>query len=252
MRKRKFLIGALAAAVAVSVTGIAYSAQTQTAAMSVAPKKLPKKKRKNVKLFVHVSTKDTTSPTGVPSPATRARVHIDNAFLIRPGVAGRCTQSQIADSPNTATARARCGRALVGTGSAIVLSPSGDPASPNAFGGVVSAFNSTPQGGKPTLILYTYIEALNFGQPLIGVLKKSGAGRDFGKVLDVTIPPLTGGAALVDFRVKLGKPVKPPYIKANCSDKNRRLNIKALFNYANGTALTARASQRCKVLRRRR
>ena len=251
MRKRKFLIGALAAAVAVSVTGIAYSAQTQTAQMNVKPKKLPKKKRKNVSLFVRVATQDPTSPSGIPSPATRAQVNFDNAFLFRPGVAGKCAQTQIADSPDTATARSRCRSALVGTGSAIVLSPSGDPQNPNAFGGVVSAFNSTPQGGRPTLILYTYIEALNFGQPLIGVLKKSGAGRDFGKVLDVTIPPLTGGAALVDFRVTVGKPTKPGYVRANCSDKNKRLNIKAKFTYANGTSLTARAKRRCRVLRRR-
>jgi hypothetical protein len=249
--KRKFLIGALAVAVAASATGIAYSAQTQIAQMNVKPKKLLKKKRKPVRLFVRVATQDPASPTGIPSPATRARVHFDNAFLFNARVAGRCPPSRIADSPNTATARARCRRALVGVGRATVLSPSGDPANPNAFAGVVSAFNSIRRGRKPTLILYTYIEALNFGQPLIGVLKKSGAGRDFGKVLDVTIPPLTGGAALVDFRVTVGKGFKRRYIRANCSDRNRRLNIKALFNYANGTSLRARARNRCFVIRRR-
>jgi hypothetical protein len=249
--QRKFLIGALAAAVAVSATGIAYSAQTQIAQMNVKPKKLLKKKRKPVRLFVRVATQDPTSPTGIPSPATRARVHFDNAFLFNARVAGRCPPSRIADSPNTAEARRRCRRALVGAGRAIVLSPSGDPANPNAFGGVVSAFNSTPRGRRPTIILYTYIEALNFGQPLIGVLKKSGAGRDFGKVLDVTIPPLTGGAALVDFRVAVGRGFKRRYVKANCSDRNRRLNIRARFNYADGNALTARARQRCFVIRRR-
>jgi hypothetical protein len=247
---RHYLIGALAAALVVSLAGVASAAQFQTVKGIIKPKKLPKKKRAPISLRTIVTTGDPEAPGQVPSPATFARIDFDNAGTFHPRGVPRCSQGQLAESPNTANARSICRAALVGAGRAQVFVPAGPTHA--TLDAEVSAFNSVPQDGRPTMILYSYVPALSFGLPLIGVLRRSTAGKDFGLRLAVSIPPLPLGASLTLFDLTVGNGFKRGYLRANCSDRNRRLNVLARFTYENGTSLAARASQRCFVRKKRR
>jgi hypothetical protein len=253
MRRRKYLVGALAAVFALSATtGVAFAAKTQTAKLKVVPSKLPKKKRKNVALNIVTTTGDPAAPDQVPSPAVRALVNFDNEFTFNPGVAKTCTTGQISGQ-DTAQARETCKTALVGGGAATVFVPTGTGVH-ITYQAEVSAFNGPKSAGNPTIILFSYVSALNYGQPLNGVIKKSKAGKDYGKALDVTIPPLPFGAALTRFDVTVGnpnsgRPGHKGYVKAKCGDRNRKLNLKSKFTYQDGTSLPASNAKKCKVKR---
>jgi hypothetical protein len=245
MRRSRFIVGLLVAGVAVAIPTAASAKQTQTVKGKITPAKLPKKKRKPVALRVITTTSDPQAPGQVPSPATRALVHFDDAGKPYPGVAATCTTGQIAGKA-TAEAKAECPNAVVGGGKATVFVPAG--LTHITYNAEVTAFNAAKVGGRPAIILYSYVEDLTYGQPLLGVFKVSKAGKDFGVALDVSIPPLPFDAALTLFDVTTGNGFKRGYIKANCSDRNKRLNVKAKFTYSNGTSLSAVSKpQKCKT-----
>jgi len=251
MRKSKYLIGALCAVFAtVSVANVASGApgQTQDAAINVKPKQLPnsKKKRKAIRLHVKTSTFCPSCPAQVPSPAVRAVLNFDNAIQLRPGVAPKCASGQLAGR-STAEAKAACPRSIVGGGSAQVFAPTG-PTSHVTFNPEVTAFNGTPRGGRPTLILHNFVAELSYAQDLVGVLKAAKGGPDFrrGRQLDVTIPPLPLAAALTVFDTSVGNGFKRGYVKANCSDRNKRINLKARFSFQDGSSLPANGATRCR------
>jgi hypothetical protein len=263
MRRRKYLVGALVAAVAVSAAGTALAVQTQTATVSIKPKLVPKKKRRNVSLRVVTQTGDTAAEDQVPSPAIRALVNFDNEFVIRPSASpDTCTSGELAGL-ETAPARAQCPNAIVGAGIAKVriggLVPMVEDGA--TFIAEVTAFNGPPDAGRPTIILYNYVPALNYGQPLVGIIKRSTAGRDYGVALDVDIPLLPLGASLTLFDVNVGSPAtvddgnpatsnarpgRVGYVKAKCGDRNRRINLKARFYFDNGTSLPGANSKICR------
>lgn len=249
---RKYLAASLLAVLAaatVSSTSIAAPGQTQSVDGSFRPAKLPKKKRKPIALRVRTATTCPTCASQTPSPATLARLHFDNAGRVYPGVSPKCSVSQV-QGDNTEDAKASCPNSIVGAGSATVFVPT-TLTTHATYTAEVTAFNGTPQGGRPTLILHNYVQALSFPQDLIGVYYRSTAGRDFrrGVRLDVTVPPLPLGAALTEFITTVGNGFKRGYVKSNCSDRNRRLNVKSLFKFQDGSQLPARDSQRCRVRR---
>jgi hypothetical protein len=247
MRRIRYLVGGSVAVLSVCMlwtAGPALAAQTQTAKLSVKPRLLPKKRRAPVRAGVTTATTDPAAPNQVPSPAISAKLDLDNAFLFTPGVAARCPATAVANK-STADAKAACPKAIVGGGSAEVFVPTG-PTTHVVFNAEVTAFNGQPQSGHPTIILHNYVGDLALGQDLFAVIRKSRAGRDYGPRLDVSIPALPLGAALTRFSVNIGNGFKRGYIKANCSDRNRKLNLKAAFRYQNGTGLTARGVARCR------
>jgi hypothetical protein len=252
MRKLSYAAGALVVAVAVALPGIAPAKQAQTVSGSVKPRLLPKKKRRPVALRVITKTSDPAAVGQVPSPAIRSVVNFDDAGNVFPGVVSdTCTVGELAGM-NTEEARVQCAQAIVGGGVAQVFVPAGPGHIP--YDAEVTAFNAARQASRPAIILFSYVPDLTYAQPLLGVFRPSRAGRDFGVALDVTIPLLPLSAALVRFDVTTGNPVPgatPPrpgrrgYIKSNCSDPDRTLTVKARFSFENGTALTARSTQRC-------
>jgi len=251
-RGGKYVVGGLIAVLGAGVlssTAIAAPGQTQSVTGSFKPAKLPKKKRKPIALRVVTATTCASCPAQVPSPATLARLHFDNAGRVYPGVTPKCSVAQLA-AKNTEQAKAACPRSIVGGGSAQVFAPTG-PASHVTFNPEVTAFNGTPRGGRPTLILHNYVAELAYAQDLVGVYYRSTAGRDFrgGVRLDVTVPPLPLGAALTKFITTVGNGFKRGYVKSNCSDRNHRLNVKSLFKFQDGSQLPARDSQRCTIRR---
>lgn len=249
MHKRKFLIGALCAAFAVSMASVAYGAQTHSVGINVKPKQLPnsKKKRAPIRLGVLTETKCPDCPSGgTPSPATRTQLDLDNALKLFPGVSPKCSVAQV-QGKSTEGAKASCPRSIVGAGSATVFVPT-SLTTHETYTAEVTAFNGTPQGGRPTLLLHNYVRALSFPQDLVGVIRAARGGPDFrrGNQLDVVIPPLPLGAVLTRFFASVGNGFKRGYVKSNCSDRNKRINMRSKNTYQNGTSLRATARTRCR------
>jgi hypothetical protein len=247
--KRKYLFGVLALAVAVAVSGIAVAANQQTLTGKVKPKRLPLKKRKPVALKIVTTLQDPTAPDGTPDPATRAKIDFDNAIVFNFKRAGTCSAGQIA-TQDTAGARAACRSAWVGAS----ITPGNvriPGAPPTDVPITISVFNGVPSGGLRTILLHSFSPALPSPVVLTGTVRKAKRGKDYrkGRRLVVEIPPLPFGAAITRFEAKIGTGFKKGYVKANCSDKNRRINFAGKFIFETEPAQTVFSKQRCRVKR---
>lgn len=236
---RKHLVWFLAIVMAVSAVGIAWAKATNTetskASIKVTPTKLSKTKFKKVSLAVETSTLSNTNPGTPTNPGNQpgatndVKLTFDNDIKFDPKGIPKCT----ANLNNTTPAQAdnKCGNATVGSGSATACL--GNPCTP--LSASVRAYNGAPQGKNPTIILHSYIAAVNTTTVLVGTLKNGGSG-DFGKVLDVPVPPLP--AVITDFKTTVGKTTnvkgtKHYYVSARCADSNKQLNMKSKFTYTN-------------------
>lgn len=259
-RKRAYLVGALALALAVSVAGIGGAAAgdtIQTFKAKVKPNKLPKKKRKGVALTVKTTVAKEGAdgqpdPDVVPAKAKKVKIDFDDDLKFTTKGLAKCKANISALTAEQA--RQACKKAQVSKNKGT----KGEAKLPNPNGGVitlpakVTAFNGPPRGKKPVILLHTDAAGGAVINVLTGVLKKSRAGKDFGKRLDVAVPPLGGGAAAISvFKVKVKKTYrsrgkKRKYISARCKDKNRKLNSKALFKYTDAPKETVKSKQKCK------
>ncbi len=262
---RKHLALATAVALTLTATAIAPAAPPTNSESKlkarIIPSKLPKKRFRNASLFVDTSTVypndggTPTHPTKRPEPTTHVVIDFDDDGTVRPGAVATCKVSDAAFENFTGTifqATQMCGRkSVLGSGIATVCLAG---ATGNDCGGVnqpeqadVIAFNGQPKNRKPTVYLYAKgkgdIAAI--GQELTGTIRRSPLGGDYGKRLDVPVPPLGGGiGALTDFRVTVSK---GSYIRARCHDRNHRLNARARFTYNDGTSEVVRSKQRCRI-----
>ena len=229
--------------VAFTGTALATSQKYQTAAIKVSPKKLPAKVKAPVALTITTTTGDPGAPNGIPSPAVRAFVNFDSNLSLSFAGLTECSPESI-NGLTTEMAKATCPGAIVGGGSAKIRLPWPTESGHLEIPVVVTAFNGTKDpNGNRRIILFSRNDALAQGSALIGTVKKSTAGKGYGTLLDIDIPLLAGNAALVQFQVTVGNGYKRGFVKLNCSD--RRINLKTLFNYNDGTSLPASGSFRC-------
>jgi hypothetical protein len=169
------------------------------------------------------------------------QVFIDDEVAIFNRGLATCSVSQI-NGRSTSAAKAACARAQVGAGSA----------SANVGGVNVPVLVTAFNGANKTLLLHS---APSIGSPVVILGKLKSASGDFGIRLDATVPPLAGGVGvLTGLRTKLQKKYtfggkQRSYVSAKCGDGNRKLNYKGVFNFANGSSLTATDTQTCKVRR---
>ncbi len=227
MRKRNVMIG-LAGALALSV-GVAGSAQAagtltgQTLEATASAGKLDKKVPgavNSLTIVVNTQYNGTTPPfTG---KVTNTRVDFPKDFVFTPPKAKCDPNTPGFNTSTTEAAKAACGPAQVGTGSANLA---GAVAGVTA---VVTAFNGTTSGGNPTILLHSRTTA-GTTTVLIGALQP-GVGGTFGKQLNVTVPILPLGFVITRFSTtipkrqtvkankKKGKPAKF-YVGAKCSTK---------------------------------
>jgi hypothetical protein len=238
------VILALGLAGALAVAGIALAANVSTLDFKFTDSKVPKNNFEKGKLFVHVTTLDDTNPAIQPVPTTNVNLDIDDDIKFKPGVVPQCTTSLA----GTTTAQARtgpCANSLVGKGKATARTstPSDLPACVSDFRGPTSG------GGNPTILLHTRIGASpptcaggSLTIVLTGELRGSNLGGDFGKELNVPVPPT--GTSLIDFEstIKKGK-----FVSARCHDGNKRWNMRAQFDYSGAEPTDNVAdNQRCK------
>lgn len=264
MRKHVVWVLALSAAIAVAVAGIATGADnTQTINAAISPSKLPKQKTKGAAINVLTTTGDGNND-GEIDQAHRAEISFDDDIVFKTKGVAQCAKNQI-DPPSqplsTQEAKAKCPKAVVGSGQAQVALagiPGAEPC-PQPNCAVVTAFNGKPQGGKPVILLHSYVESLGQSTTLVGVLK--GASGDFGTKLDVTIEPLPGDTAITRFQTRVKKTFmfrgrRTNYVNARCHDGNRTLNFRGKFSFdeddpdqAIDYSKTANDTQKCTVAR---
>jgi len=254
MHKRFTLIASLAALVAIAIPASAAIAgetvtgpdgNTQSIEASVAPAALYKKTASPAALNVEVKT-GTTASSGVPSPAVHDVIDFDQNLSLTTKGLPTCTPQQLQNT-TTEAAEAACGKAKIGSGSAITLLPLSvlytEPTK-------VTAFNGAPQGGKPVVLLHAYgTEPIQTTLVLVGTVSNSGK-EGYGPRLDVTIPPIAGGSGVItDFKVKIQKSwtykgKKMSFVNAKCP-ASKKLKYRGGFTYADGTTINADTTQSC-------
>ncbi|MBS1676056.1 MAG: hypothetical protein JST08_01605 [Actinobacteria bacterium] len=253
MHKRFTLIASLAALAAFAIPASAALAgetvtgpdgNTQSIEASVSPKALYKKTASPVALSVEVKT--GKSGSGVPSPAVHDVIDFDqNLSLMTKGLP-TCSAAQLQNT-TTEAAELACGKAKIGSGSAITLLPLSvlytEPTK-------VTAFNGVPQGGKPVVLLHAYGQApIQTTLVLVGTVSSYGK-EGYGPRLDVTIPPIAGGVGVItDFKVKIQKSwtykgKKVSFVNAKCP-ASKKLKYRGAFTYQDGTTINADTTQAC-------
>ena len=119
-------------------------------------------------------------------------------------------------------------------------------------------FNGQPQGGKPTLQVFTRVQVSNPSKMscanpssntkgnttilLTGVLKK--ATGLYGKVLDVDHITQAAAFPLTIFKTTIGK---GNYISARCNASNKTWNMKTTWTYNNNKTFSSAKTQKCTV-----
>ena len=255
---RKVLVWGLAMAVALSAVGVALAANIQTIQSTVSPKKLPKKgKPKGITIRTAESTRDASDPNGRPTQSTVFNVDLDKDIKVNVNGLKKCNPSSISTA-STATAISKCGKAKVSVGATVPYGGSGipqnaavvRPAAGSDIAVVVTVFNGTPSGAKPTLLLHT-ANTTSGAAVLTGTLQKSSQAG-YGKTLTIPTPPFAGGlATIIDLTVKLHRKYKVggqthQYIAANCHDK--KINVQARVFFEDGSNAQARSVQKCKPI----
>jgi hypothetical protein len=266
MKKRKYLVGAVATAVmSISVAGLAqadYTLQGQSLVVDAQAPKLDKKTPGALSsLFVDVITNYTGTTGAVDKKANNTKVYFPKDFVFNTKKLPQCDPNGVGfGTSDTAAAKAACGpgspvgNAQVGSGSAAIVGPI------DGITAVVTAFNGTQPAGLQTILLHSRTSA-NTTTVLVGSLKASDTGG-FGRMLDVPVPPLPLGLAISDFKTTIGKLKLPAgkaassakkkkkkkpakfYIMAKCSKK--KWNFQAVSTYDVGSPTTAPASDTCK------
>lgn len=217
-------------------------ANTQTISVVGAPVKHPAKALTAASLNVTTAT-GPDAPGAQIFPATRAQIFFDDDFAFYSAGLPVCTASL--DGLSTTLARQACPNSIVGTGAAkVALAGFTD----TILDAEITAFNGRPINGRPVLRLFSYTNAVALGTTLTGVLKPYGR-NGFGKVLDVSIPTLPLGSAIIEFQTKVQRSWKfkgrvQHYVKARCA--TRRWKFAGTFEYAGAASKSATANQTCR------
>lgn len=256
MHRRSFLIAGIVALVAAigAATAIAGptvsgpDGNTQSIDSLIGPKKLSKTKLTPATLQVTTLTTSTSHP--IPSPAIHATIDFDkNAALFTKGLP-TCNPSKV-QNQSTENAERACRSAKIGSGHAVAYLQAGQLYEVQQ---TVTAFNGTPKGGKPTVILHTYgTTPLQTTLVLVGTVTNYNK-EGYGPRLELEIPLIAGGTgALKEFEVKIDKKwtykgVKRSFISAKCPN-SKKLKARGKFDYRDGESLTALSTQTCKQAR---
>lgn len=226
MRKRRFLIGAVAGVLgALSLSSVASAVPTsQTLKTTLAPAKQSKKAFGGVSLRNIIGTNFDNFAT---SQSPRQTVFtVDPNIKFTNGNVPACQLSQI-QGLFTAQAQAACPQSIVGRGTVQVNG--------GAIGGNVTIF----AGGPKTMYIQTDIGPSATSLTIIGTLA--------GRTLTFSNIPNTPGLVLSNFdttfsKRKTGK--KTFYVMARCK-KGKWKNSEATTFYS-GEALSASSTQKCK------
>ncbi len=246
MRKRSTLLVSLLVAAATAIAASVAMAgapatspdgNAQAIDAVIAPKKLSKSKWTPGSLKVTTTLSNQSKANGVPVPTVHVLLDFDkNAKIFTKGIP-TCNPSKI-QNVSTEIALRECGRAKIGSGKAKALIPVGEQVF--VADQTVTAFNGTPKGGKPTILLHTYgTKPTVTTLVLNGTVTNLNGKEGYGPRLDLEVPKIAGGAgALTNFTVTInkkyrykGKPAS--YISAKCP-KSKKLKVRSVFTFLDG------------------
>ena len=253
IRRRYAVLIAVAAVAGVAMVGVALAATTSHFTFHANPSTAPKNSYKAGSLFTDLETHYTTPGNAIPGGAVdRTQIYLDKYFKVTPSAAKTCAPNQLSNQTMKGAMK-NCSKALVGTGKATATAN-------GAFivNGCVLLFNGKPQGGKPTLQVFTRVQASNPSKItctnpssntqgnatilLTGVLKP--ASGLYGKVLDVDHITQAATFPLTIFKTTLKK---GNYISARCAATNKTWNMKTTWTYNNGKSFSQAKTQKCTV-----
>jgi hypothetical protein len=179
-----------------------------------------------------------TVDCGAYPPSVQAVLQFTSDVKFTPGNLPDCNLTAISGK-TTAGARAACAQSIVGGGSNVNKTTTGQ-----ILNGVITAFNGAPSGGNPSLYLHVDIAGVTTKPILNGVIR--------GSTLTVQIPPVPG-AVIEHFDTLIGKRVvgknkktgkRSYYFSARCSKRNWFVN--ETVTYQNGQQLSDTVQGRCK------
>jgi hypothetical protein len=245
---RKHLIWVLGLAVAIGsvvLASIAFAApNTQSIVVKAAPKKLPKTEKKAVSLDTNVFSTNAGNANQIPNPTTNAKVDYDKDIAFQQKGFPTCDTSGFGAATTIQDVKDECGDAVIGSGSATIAVPTASGAAPLIVHADVVAANV--KGNQ--ILLHSY-NSLSGGQVLIGKLKKTSGV--YGTTLDVDVPPLAGGTAVItQFETKIDKVTynhggkKLAIVSSSCKDK--KLKFQARFTDNAGQLAVGKFTQKCK------
>jgi hypothetical protein len=182
-------------------------------------------------------------------PANRTTLDFDNDFAFDAGTLPTCDSNKITNQ-TADTAKTLCPGAQVGQGAAVIKTLTG-----TTVPAVVTAFNGLPESGSLVILLHIDATGVPTKPVLKGVLGPSPAGGDFGKRLDVTLPPVPG-AVIEHFDVtinklltrKKNKKKKKPahyYVSTRCADKDHTWTHQETSYLTTGGTVSDSFSQTC-------
>ena len=237
MIRKSRLVGALGLTLALGVSGIAFgTAATNNAQVlgKVSPKKLDKKKRKPVNLYLGVANSPEIVNGSQSNPAVE-NISIGKNVKVSLNKADACS-APLVNGSTTAQARAMCPpKSYLGSGRAVVTLPNKNQISDL----VVSVF----AGGGNLVRLHTYSPTLQAGSPIVnGNIVKSTAGSKYGQALSVNPAPETGALMITHFDATISKSSK--VATANCQSKT--IPFLRKVTYKDGTSETVSLKQKCK------
>jgi hypothetical protein len=250
IRRRTAVVLAVAAAVALTVTGFAVAntasnGNVSSVKFNFSPLKLPKKKFHKGGLTLGTKTVFNSSlPTNNGGNTKRVQLWIDDDIKLNTNAVPKCNPAGFTSNTTMAQAMQMCGNAKVGQGTAHSANTAGN------LPGCVIVFNGTNR----RVVLYARIFTSNFtcANPssnnggavtvtLFGKLKR--AFGDFGTQLDVQNVDQTP-APLGDFTAKIKR---GGYVKARCHDGNHKLNVKGKHTYTDNVTSVDNVTRKCKV-----
>jgi hypothetical protein len=251
MRRRIAIAVGAALAVALAASAIAVAERVQLGNIVVDvgggfhPTTLPKHAFAPISLSASgdVSTLDGS----LPPPAHTVDIDWDRNGLLTTRGLPRCPPAKI-ENTTTPGALAVCRQALVGVGFASGQVAFPDQA-PFPASSKILAFNGTPRGGHPVLLLhaYAYVPApTTFVVPVD--ITKEHAGR-YGYHSSLTAPVIAGGYGVVThFDIKLNRRYsfhgrRLSYLAARCADG--RLQARGTVTFTDGSSLTGSVFRPC-------
>ena len=231
---------------ALGVSAIAYadgvSENTPNVVGKVTPKKLDRKKKKPVNLFLEVSTYNSANQAAIPAQAP------EKEFLkISKNVSWKSNAAPLCGSPlngtTTVQAKAVCpAGSAIGNGVANVLlpGPGGSVIPVNDL--IVTVFNG-PATNQVRLHAYSPTLGAAATQVINGSIVSAGGGA-YGKALSVPDAPDVAGdaGAITKFNATIGRSTK--VARANCDRKT--MKFERTVTYDDGTSEKATFSKKCK------
>ncbi len=183
----------------------------------------------------------------VPPALQQAVIDFDRDGRLTTGGLPTCDPSQLTEA-TPEEARARCPKAIVGTGNVRALITREDGQAPFEAESLLTLFNGPRQEGNPTVILHarTTVPATQTFAITVPIERRPGEYR-YRATID--LPPIAAGrGSLTHIDAKVGRRYtaggsKRSYVSARCRDGV--LRTRGRFTFADGTIIYGSVEKPC-------